>query len=48
MAHRVTIMLDEDVYKKLRKLQAKQIRSSSQNKSLSRLVNDVLKQRLEK
>ena len=43
MGNRITVVLDTDVLKKLRHLQAKQIRDSASNVSLSSVVNDSLK-----
>ena len=42
MAKRVTVVLDEDNIKKLRVIQAKQIRESNKSISFSRVINDVL------
>ncbi len=39
---RVTIMLDEDILKKLRIVQAKEIRKSENTVSLSRVINEIL------
>ena len=46
MAKRITIMLDDDLDKKLRLLQAKQIRDTSKSASFSRVLNDVLRKTL--
>jgi hypothetical protein len=43
MAHRITIMLDEDVFKKLRTIQSKRIAQSTASYSFSRAVNDALR-----
>lgn len=43
MAKRITVMLDDEVIQKLRKLQAKQIQDSTSSVSLSKVINDVLK-----
>ena len=43
MTKRITLVLDEDLLKKLRIIQAKQIRDSASNVSLSSVVNDSLK-----
>jgi len=40
MPHRITIMLDDDVVKKLRTIQAKQIKESSEAVSFSKVIND--------
>ena len=42
MNHRITIMLDDDLIKKLRILQAKQIKESVESVSFSRVINDCL------
>ncbi|MDH3618987.1 MAG: hypothetical protein OES14_06010 [Nitrosopumilus sp.] len=43
MAKRVTIMLDEDLDKKLRQIQAKMIQESSSSVSFSTVLNDSLR-----
>lgn len=43
MSKRVTIMIEDDLMKKLREKQAKQIRESEKSVSLSSLINDVLR-----
>ncbi len=42
MGRRVTIVLDDDVYEKLRKLQAKKIHDSAKSVSFSSVINDQL------
>ena len=42
MAERVTIMLNSEIARKIRNLQAKKIRESSSSVSFSRIVNEVL------
>ncbi len=42
MKHRITIMIDEDVIKKLRIIQAKQIKESAESVSFSKVINDCL------
>ena len=42
MAERITIMLNSEIAKKLRLLQAKKIKDSSSTVSFSRIVNEVL------
>ncbi|GBL42197.1 hypothetical protein EMGBD3_15650 [Nitrosarchaeum sp.] len=42
MNQRITIMLDEEVIKKLRSLQAKQIKESSESVSFSKVINDCI------
>ena len=46
MAERLTIMLDSDIAKKLRALQAKKIKESSSSVSFSRVLNEVLEKGL--
>ena len=42
MAQRVTIMLDDDLVKKLYEMQAKQIKESQKSVSFSRVLNDII------
>ena len=46
MTKRITVMLDDEVIQKLRKLQAKQIQDSTSSVSLSKVINDALKKNL--
>lgn len=46
MAERLTIMLNSDIAKKLRALQAKKIKESSSTVSFSRIINEVLEKGL--
>ncbi|MBI5698089.1 MAG: hypothetical protein HZC29_06340 [Thaumarchaeota archaeon] len=46
MIRRHTIVLDEDVEKKLRHLQADQIRKTGRSVSFSAVINDTLKKAL--
>ena len=46
MAERITIMLNSEIVKKLRKLQAKKITEASSSVSFSRIVNEVLEKGL--
>ena len=46
MAERITIMLNGDIVKKIRKLQAKKITETSSSVSFSRIVNEVLEKGL--
>lgn len=46
MSERITIMLNSDIAKKLRTLQAKKIKESSSTVSFSGIVNDVLEKGL--
>jgi len=43
MSKRVTIVLDDALIAKLRKLQAEQIRTSEKSVSFSQVISDVLK-----
>jgi hypothetical protein len=43
MAKRITIILEDDLLKKLHELQAKQIKQSTKSVSFSRVVNGVLR-----
>jgi hypothetical protein len=42
MAKRITIMIDDDLDKKLRLIQAKEIQSTSSSVSFSSIMNKVL------
>ena len=46
MSERITIMLNSDIAKKLRSLQAKKIKESSSTVSFSRITNEVLEKGL--
>ena len=46
MVKRVTIMIDDDIDKKLRLLQSKLIAKSSESVSYSKVINDELKKQL--
>lgn len=48
MLRRITIMLDEDILKKLRARQAKEISKSQKSVSLSQIINDALSKRIKK
>jgi predicted transcriptional regulator len=48
MNKRVTIMIDDEVDKKLRIIQAKEIQSTSSSVSYSGTINKVLKNNLKK
>jgi len=43
MAIRITIMIDEDLLKKLRIKQAKMIKTQNKSISLSQVINDYLR-----
>jgi len=46
LAKRITIMLDDDLLKKLHEIQAKQIKQSTQSVSFSHVLNEVLRKSL--
>jgi len=46
MGKRVTIMIDDDIDKKLRLIQAKQISKTSSSVSFSNVLNEVLRRQL--
>ena len=46
MRQRVTILLDDDVVKKIRRLQAKLITDTNSSVSLSSLINKILEENL--
>lgn len=46
MAKRITIMLDDDLSKKLRYLQAKKLKESNKSISFSAVLNDTLRKSL--
>jgi len=46
MAERLTIMLNSDIAKKLRILQARKIKDSSSSVSFSRIINEILEKGL--
>ena len=48
MSKRVTIMIEDEVDKKLRILQAKEIQISSRSVSFSETINKILKSNLSK
>ncbi len=48
MSKRITIMLDNDLDKKMRALQAKMIQNSSSSVSFSSVLNQVLRDSLKK
>lgn len=47
MAQRITIMLDDELVKKLRMIQAKLIKESTKSVSFSRVLNETVKQGLQ-
>jgi len=46
MSERLTVMLNSDIAKKLRALQAKQIKETASTVSFSRIINEVLEKGL--
>jgi len=46
MAKRISIMLDDDLVKKLHEIQAKQIKQYTKSVSFSRILNEVLRKSL--
>ena len=46
MTERVTIMLNSEIAKKLRNLQAKKLKESASTVSFSRIINEVLEKGL--
>jgi len=46
MSKRITVVLDDELVKKLRNLQAKMINKSSKSVSFSRVINEVLRKAL--
>ncbi len=46
MARRVTIMIDDDLDKKLRSIQAKAIQSTTISVSFSKVINEILRKQL--
>jgi predicted transcriptional regulator len=46
MGKRITIVLDDDLLKKLHEIQAKQIKKTQKSVSFSRVFNEVLRKRL--
>ena len=48
MTKRVTIMIDDDLLKKLHEIQAKQIKESTKSVSLSSVLNETVRKSLKK
>jgi hypothetical protein len=46
MGKRVTVVIEDDILKKLRIIQAKQIKDSSASVSFSKVINETLKKSL--
>jgi predicted transcriptional regulator len=48
MGKRITIILDDDLVKKLYEIQAKKIRESTKSVSFSAVVNEIVRKNLKK
>jgi predicted transcriptional regulator len=48
MGKRITIMLDDDLVKKLHEIQAKQIKESIKSVSFSRVLNEIVRKSFKK
>ena len=48
MGKRITIILDDDLLKKLHEIQAKQIKDSTKSVSFFRVLNEVVRKSLKK
>ena len=48
MGKRITIVIDEDLVKKLHEIQAKQIKESTKSVSFSSVINEVIRKNLKK
>ncbi len=48
MGKRVTIMIDDDIAKKLHLIQAKAIQSTTSSVSFSRVLNEILRNSIKK
>ena len=46
MSKRVTVVMDDENFKKLRNLQAKMIKESDKSVSFSRVINDIIRKGL--
>jgi len=46
MAKRITIMLEDDLVKKLHEIQAKKIKESSESVSFSGVLNETIRKKL--
>ena len=46
MTRRVTLLIDEETYKKLRQIQSKQILKTNSSVSYSQIINEILKKSL--
>lgn len=43
MAHRITIIISDELVSKLRKIQAEQIKKTDKNVSFSHVINEILR-----
>ncbi|MDH3277175.1 MAG: hypothetical protein OEL77_02960 [Nitrosopumilus sp.] len=48
LSKRITVMLDDEIVKKLHELQAKQIRENSESVSFSGVLNETLRANIKK
>ena len=48
MGKRITVVIDEDLVKKLHEMQARQIRESGKSVSFSRVLNELVRKNLKK
>ncbi|MCV0391973.1 MAG: hypothetical protein K5790_01625 [Nitrosopumilus sp.] len=48
MAQRITVMLDDEIVKKLRKIQADRIAKEAKSVSFSEIINEVLSKNMKK
>jgi len=46
MSNRITIVLDDDLIKKLREKQAKQIKETTKSVSFSSVINQILRKQI--
>ena len=46
MGNRITVVLDDNLIKKLREIQAKQIKESTKSVSFSSVINKILRKHL--
>jgi hypothetical protein len=48
MSKRITIMIDDDIDKKIRMIQAKMIQNTSSSVSYSKVINEILEKSIKK
>ncbi len=48
MGKRITVVIDEELVKKLHEMQARQIRESGKSVSFSRVLNELVRKNLKK